>query len=178
MVYALRSYSIARHGLLLATPPLLGAARLIAAARRKAVVRVCFDRELGLQLRNKTPKRRVKAKLREDRRPATRSNETWAMDFVHDQLVTGRKLRVLIIVDAFSRFSRRWNRVSHSVALMLWRYSISSFALISYAQVKRFSRWVRGQLWQRGWLSSLTQRDWHFLRLRELIDQFAVVSRL
>lgn len=41
-------------------------------------------RELGLQLRNKTPKRRVKAKLRDDRRPATRSNETWAMDFVHD----------------------------------------------------------------------------------------------
>jgi len=47
---------------------------------------------VGLQLRNKTPKRRVKAKLREDRRPATRSNEAWAMDFVHDQLVTGRKL--------------------------------------------------------------------------------------
>lgn len=45
--------------------------------------------ELGLQLRNKTPKRRVKAKLRDDRRPATRSNETWAMDFVHDQLATG-----------------------------------------------------------------------------------------
>ena len=62
-------------------------------------------RELGLQLRNKTPKRRVKAKLREDRRPATRSNETWAMDFVHDQLATGQKLRVLTIVDTFSRFS-------------------------------------------------------------------------
>ncbi len=46
-------------------------------------------RELGLQLRNKTPKRRVKAKLRDDRRPATRSNETWAMDFVHDQFATG-----------------------------------------------------------------------------------------
>ena len=28
-------------------------------------------RELGLQLRNKTPKRRVKAKLRSDRQPAT-----------------------------------------------------------------------------------------------------------
>jgi hypothetical protein len=56
-------------------------------------------------LRNKTPKRRVKAKLRDDRRPATRSNETWAMDFVHDQLATGRKLRVLMIVDTFSRFS-------------------------------------------------------------------------
>ncbi|MEM9221901.1 MAG: integrase core domain-containing protein, partial [Pseudomonadota bacterium] len=32
------------------------------------------------------------------------SNETWAMDFVHDQLATGRKLRVLTIVDTFSRF--------------------------------------------------------------------------
>jgi putative transposase len=62
-------------------------------------------RELGLQLRNKTPKRRVKAKLREDRRPATRANETWAMDFVHDQLATGRKLRILTVVDTFSRFS-------------------------------------------------------------------------
>lgn len=61
--------------------------------------------ELGLQLRNKSPKRRVKAKLRDDRRPATRSNETWAMDFVHDQLATGHKLRVLTIVDTFSRFS-------------------------------------------------------------------------
>jgi putative transposase len=62
-------------------------------------------RENGLQLRNKTPKRRVKAKLRSDRQAATRSNETWAMDFVHDQLATGRKLRVLTIVDTFSRFS-------------------------------------------------------------------------
>ena len=32
-------------------------------------------RELGLQLRNKTPKRRVKAKLREDRARATRPND-------------------------------------------------------------------------------------------------------
>ena len=62
-------------------------------------------RELGLQLRNKTPKRRVKAKLRESRCNATQPNETWAMDFVHDQLATGRKLRVLTIVDTFSRFS-------------------------------------------------------------------------
>ena len=33
-------------------------------------------REMGLQLRNKTPKRRVKAKLREDRKVATRPNGT------------------------------------------------------------------------------------------------------
>jgi putative transposase len=61
--------------------------------------------ELGLQLRKKPPKRRVKAKLRDDRKPASQPNETWAMDFVHDQLATGRKIRVLTIVETFSRFS-------------------------------------------------------------------------
>ena len=61
--------------------------------------------ELGLRLRNKTPKRRVKAKLRDDRRAASTSNEIWAMDFVHDQLATGQKIRVLTVVDTFSRFS-------------------------------------------------------------------------
>lgn len=61
--------------------------------------------ELGLQLRNKTPKRRVKAKLRDDRCPAAQPNEIWSMDFVHDQLATGKKIRVLTVVDTFSRFS-------------------------------------------------------------------------
>ncbi|KXF76504.1 hypothetical protein ATN84_25670 [Paramesorhizobium deserti] len=28
----------------------------------------------------------------------------WAMDFVHDQLATGKKLRVLTVVDTFSRY--------------------------------------------------------------------------
>lgn len=58
-------------------------------------------RELGLQLRNKTPKRWVKAKLREDRAPAIIPNDVWAMDFVHDQLATGRKLRILTVVDIY-----------------------------------------------------------------------------
>lgn len=61
-------------------------------------------KELGMQLRNKTPKRRVKAKLREDRASAVGPNEVWAMDFVHDQLATGRKIRVLTVVDTFSRY--------------------------------------------------------------------------
>ncbi|SHN64963.1 putative transposase [Erythrobacter sanguineus] len=64
-----------------------------------------LHRELGLQLHNKTPKRRVKAKLREDRAPAIRPNDVWAMDFVHDQLATGRKLRILTVVDTYSRRS-------------------------------------------------------------------------
>lgn len=61
-------------------------------------------KELGMQLRNKTPKRRVKAKLRDDRAEAVGPNDVWAMDFVHDQLATGKKLRVLTVVDTFSRY--------------------------------------------------------------------------
>ena len=59
--------------------------------------------ELGLQLRNKHPKRRVKAKLREDRQEAIGPNDVWAMDFVHDQLAMGKKFRILTVVDTHSR---------------------------------------------------------------------------
>ena len=59
----------------------------------------------GLQLRNKTPKRKVSAKLREDRSPATAPNQLWAMDFMSDQLFDGRRIRILTIVDAFTRLS-------------------------------------------------------------------------
>jgi putative transposase len=52
----------------------------------------------------KTPKRRVKAKLRDDRVEAVGPNDVWAMDFVHDQLATGKKLRVIAVVDTFSRY--------------------------------------------------------------------------
>jgi putative transposase len=64
-----------------------------------------LEGELGLQLRNKSPKRRVKARLREDRCPASQPNETWAMECVHDQLALGNKIRVLTVVDIFSKFS-------------------------------------------------------------------------
>ncbi len=59
--------------------------------------------ELGLQLRNRYPKCRVKAPLREDRQEAHGPNEVRAMDFVHDQLAPGKKLRVPTIVDTHSR---------------------------------------------------------------------------
>jgi putative transposase len=61
--------------------------------------------ELGLQIRNKRPKRKVSAKLREDRRPPEGPNDVWAMDFLSDQLFDGRKIRVLTIVDAFSKIA-------------------------------------------------------------------------
>jgi putative transposase len=62
-------------------------------------------REEGLQLRNKSPKRKVSAKLRDDRVIATAANECWSMDFLSDQLFDGRKIRVLTIVDNFTRLS-------------------------------------------------------------------------
>jgi len=56
-------------------------------------------------LRNKSPKRKVAAKLRDDRTVATTPNECWSMDFLSDQLFDGRKIRVLTIVDNFTRLS-------------------------------------------------------------------------
>lgn len=61
--------------------------------------------ELGLQIRNKRPKRKVSAKLREDRRLPEKPNHVWAMDFLSDQLFDGRKIRVLTIADAFSKIA-------------------------------------------------------------------------
>lgn len=57
-----------------------------------------------MQMRHKTPKWRVKAKLRDDRAVAVGPNDVWAMNFVHDQLATAKKLRVLTNVDTFSRY--------------------------------------------------------------------------
>lgn len=64
--------------------------------------RIC--NELGLQLMNRHPKRRVKAKLRDDRAEAAGPNDVWAMDPVHDQLALGDQLRIRTIVDTHSRF--------------------------------------------------------------------------
>lgn len=61
--------------------------------------------EESLQIRNKRPKRKVAANLRENRRAPTAPNEVWSMDFLSDQLFNGSKIRVLAIVDAFSRLS-------------------------------------------------------------------------
>jgi hypothetical protein len=47
----------------------------------------------------------VQAKLREGRSGALGPNDVWAMDFVHDQLFDGRKIRALTIVDTFTRLS-------------------------------------------------------------------------
>jgi putative transposase len=61
--------------------------------------------EEALQIWNKRPKRKVSAKLREDRRPPEGANDVWSMDFLSDQLFDSRKIKVLTIVDAFSKVS-------------------------------------------------------------------------
>lgn len=65
--------------------------------------------EMGLQLRNKSPRRRIKAKLREDRTPAKSTHDVWAMDFVHDQLATGGKIRILTLLDTYSRYAHAFD---------------------------------------------------------------------
>ena len=57
----------------------------------------------GLQMRLKPPRRRVMAKLRDDRSNASGPNQVWAMDWMHDELFDGRRLWVLTVVDTWSR---------------------------------------------------------------------------
>ena len=77
--------------------------------------------ELDLQVRNKHPKRPVRAKLREDRQEAAGPNEVWAMDFVHDQLAMGKKLRILTVVDTHSRLCPAAGPTSPTAAKTLCR---------------------------------------------------------
>ncbi len=62
-------------------------------------------REEGLAIRTKSPRRRRAAVVREERVVPTAPNQSWAMDFMHDLLADGTKIRLLTIVDTFSRES-------------------------------------------------------------------------
>lgn len=68
---------------------------------RKRVYRIY--REEGLSTRLKTPRRRKSAVVRTERPVARAVNQTWSMDFMADNLADGRKIRLLTIVDNFSR---------------------------------------------------------------------------
>jgi putative transposase len=58
--------------------------------------------ELSLNMRIK-PKKRLKREKPEPLRVPTGSNESWSMDFMHDQLSDGRSVRLLNIIDDFNR---------------------------------------------------------------------------
>ena len=59
----------------------------------------------NLAMRTKRPRRHVTAKARRDRVAAGQMNQCWSMDFMSDQLYDGRNIRVLPIVDNFTRES-------------------------------------------------------------------------
>ncbi len=59
--------------------------------------------EEALALRRKRPRRRKSAVLRGPRLVPTQANEVWAMDFMHDTLYDGRRLRVLTLIDSHTR---------------------------------------------------------------------------
>jgi putative transposase len=58
--------------------------------------------EEGLAIRRKKRKKRIPF-LRVPLPEATMPNETWSMDFVHDSCITGTKIKVLTVVDDFTR---------------------------------------------------------------------------
>ena len=61
--------------------------------------------EEGLGIRRRRPRRNRSCQVRQPRVLATRINETWSMDFMADQLFSGRRFRILTLVDNFSRES-------------------------------------------------------------------------
>jgi putative transposase len=71
------------------------------AVNHKRVERIY--REEGLTLRRRRPKRRRSAAVRVMAPIATTINERWAMDFMHDTLSTGTTIRVLTVIDLFTR---------------------------------------------------------------------------
>jgi len=70
-------------------------------ANHKLVFRLYCEEGLGL--RRRRPRRRVSAARRVKVAPPQQANETWSMDFMSDQLYSGRWLRILTLVDNYSR---------------------------------------------------------------------------
>lgn len=57
--------------------------------------------QLGMQVRTKRRKKLIRPRV--PIQVPTAPNERWSADFVHDQLANGRRIRILNIVDDFSR---------------------------------------------------------------------------
>ena len=70
---------------------------------RKRIYRLY--REEGLCVGRHKPRRHRASVTRPERAAASRVNESWSMDFMSDQLFDGRRIRLLTIVDDFTRES-------------------------------------------------------------------------
>jgi putative transposase len=69
----------------------------------KRVARVW--RIMGLSLPRRRPRRRYKAEHVSRISQATRPNEVWTYDFVHDWCANGQRLKMLTVIDEFTRES-------------------------------------------------------------------------
>ena len=92
---------------LAAARPRFGYRRLHALLRREGIAvnhkRVArLYRAEGLAVRGR--KRKARSRMRRGRPPAPeRANAQWALDFIEDALASGRKLRLLSVLDVFTR---------------------------------------------------------------------------
>jgi putative transposase len=71
-------------------------------ANHKRVQRLYGLERLSLRGRHR---KRLKSAVRLVLAKADRPNQHWTMDFVHDRTVDGRRLRVLTIIDQFTRYA-------------------------------------------------------------------------
>lgn len=71
-------------------------------------------REEGLQVR-KRRRKRVRTKRSFELQASERANQRWSIDFMHDSTASGRKLRILNIVDDYTR-EAIWMEVSTSIS--------------------------------------------------------------
>ncbi len=87
-----------RYGYRRATVMLRRAGEVV---NHKRVARVW--RKDGLSLPRRRPRKRYHKAHRVMIEQATRPNEVWTYDFVHDWCVTGQKLKILTVVDEYTR---------------------------------------------------------------------------
>ena len=77
----------------------------------------------GLMMRPKRPRRHVSSYRRMLRAIATHPNESWSMDFMSDALFNGQKIKILTLVDNFTRESLAievaWRLGGHGVVAAL-----------------------------------------------------------
>lgn len=66
----------------------------------KRVYRIYRELELNLRIK---PRKRLVRERPEPLEVPTRINQTWSMDFMHDQLADGRSFRLLNVIDDFNR---------------------------------------------------------------------------
>lgn len=60
-------------------------------------------KEEGLCLRFKRPRKRKMTVHRQARCQPKALNEAWSLDFIHDQLASGAKIRLQTVIDVYSR---------------------------------------------------------------------------